>query len=62
MEPGRDRPVCEICGAEAIGIQSVGCCATTVCHAHAEPGLRDARPGETIVWESGVFVRFENSS
>ena len=59
---GVDRPVCQVCGAEAIGIQSLGCCATTVCDAHAEPGLRDARPGETIIWESGVFVRFENPS
>lgn len=53
------RPVCEVCGKEAIGIQSLGCCASTVCEEHAEPQLRDARPGETIAWGVCAFKRFE---
>jgi hypothetical protein len=56
---GRDRPRCEICGREAIGLQSLGCCTAIVCEEHAEPALRDARPGETIVGEACVFRRFE---
>lgn len=61
-QPETDRPVCEVCGALAIGIQSLGCCATVVCFEHAEQALRDARPGETIVWESCAFHRFEHAT
>ena len=54
----RERVVCEICGREAIGFQSLGCCAATVCEEHAEPALREAKPGETIVGDACVFRRF----
>ncbi|MEN6342476.1 MAG: hypothetical protein ABFC89_07930 [Methanospirillum sp.] len=57
----KGRPVCEICGKKAIGIQSLGCCAATVCAEHAESALRDAKPGEMIVAEFSVFKRFEDS-
>ena len=57
-----ERPVCEVCGKEAIGIQSLGCCASTVCEEHAEPQLRDAKPGETISWGVCAFHRFEADS
>lgn len=50
--------VCEVCGRPAIGMQSLGCCASTVCTEHAAPALRDARPGEMIVTECCVYHRF----
>ncbi len=56
-----ERPVCDICGKEAIGIQSLGCCAATVCAEHAESALRDAKPGEMVVWDACCFRRFEAS-
>ena len=56
------RPACQVCGKEAIGIQSFGCCASTVCAEHAEPPLREAKPGETVAWESCAFHRFEAES
>ncbi|MEN6518130.1 MAG: hypothetical protein ABFC38_08025 [Methanospirillum sp.] len=59
MSEKEGRPVCEVCGREAIGIQSLGCCATTVCAEHAEPALRDAKPGETVVGDACCFLRFE---
>lgn len=61
MSAGAERPVCEICGKEAIGIQSLGCCAATVCAEHAEHALRHAKPGEMIITEFCVFHRFEES-
>jgi len=61
MSAVEGRPVCEICGKRAIGIQSLGCCAATVCADHAESALRDAKPGEMIVAEFSVFKRFEGS-
>jgi hypothetical protein len=54
----RRRPPCEVCGREAIGLQSLGCCTAIVCEEHAERALRDARPGETIVGEACVYRRF----
>ncbi|NLX48820.1 MAG: hypothetical protein GXY82_02875 [Methanospirillum sp.] len=62
MTPGDKRPLCEICGKEAIGIQSLGCCASVVCADHADPTLRDAAPGETIVGECCTFLRFDTSA
>lgn len=62
MSEGEEKPVCEVCGKEAIGIQSLGCCADTVCWDHAEPALRDAKPGEMIVAEFCCYHRFGASS
>lgn len=59
---GVDRPVCQVCGAEAIGIQSLGCCAVTVCFEHAEPSLRNAQPGGTVSWGDCAFFRFEHAT
>jgi hypothetical protein len=59
MSAGEGRPICEVCGKEAIGMQSLGCCAATVCAEHAEAALRDAKPGEMVVWGSCVFRRFD---
>ncbi len=57
-----ERPACEVCGKEAIGIQSIGCCASTVCEEHAESKLRDAKPGKTIAWGVCAFQRFPEPS
>lgn len=62
MNEGEGRPVCEVCGKEAIGMQSLGCCAATVCLEHAEPALRQAKPGEMVVTECCVFHRFADPS
>jgi hypothetical protein len=59
MGVGEGRPVCEVCGKEAIGVQSLGCCAAIVCAEHAEPALRDAKPGEMVISECCVFRRFD---
>ncbi len=53
------KPVCDICGKEAIGIQCLGCCGTTVCGDHALPILRDLKPGEKKDWGACYFYRFE---
>ncbi len=58
MQPDSERQTCTICGRKAIGFQSLGCCAATVCDEHAEPGLRGMKPGETVIWEAGVYYRF----
>lgn len=58
MSEGTGRPVCEVCGKGAIGVQSLGCCASVVCAEHAEPALRDAKPGETVIGECCTFQRF----
>jgi hypothetical protein len=62
MSEETKRPVCEVCGREAIGVQSLGCYAATVCAEHAEPQLREAKPGETIAWGVCAFQRFQELS
>jgi hypothetical protein len=62
MNQETDPQRCEICGEKAIGFQSLGCCAAVVCEAHAEPALREAKPGELIVCQNCVFQRFESGS
>ncbi len=62
MSGETEHPVCEVCGKRAIGIQSLGCCASTVCEEHAETMLREAKPGETIAWGVCAFQRFAEHS
>jgi hypothetical protein len=50
---------CDVCGKEAIGIQCLGCCASTVCAEHAEEMLRDLKPGEKKEWGICYYYRFE---
>lgn len=50
--------VCDVCGKEAIGMQIMGCCTSTVCEEHAEPMLRGLKPGELKEWGICCFLRF----
>lgn len=52
------KPICDVCGREAIGMQTLGCCASTVCEEHAESQLREMKPGEKKEWGICYFVRF----
>ena len=52
------KPVCDICGKEAMGIKCLGCCSTTVCDEHAESMLRAMKPGEKKEWGICYFHRF----
>lgn len=49
---------CDVCGKDAIGMQTLGCCSSTVCEEHAESQLREMRPGEKKEWGICYFVRF----
>ncbi|MDD1679068.1 MAG: hypothetical protein LUO93_07815 [Methanomicrobiales archaeon] len=53
------KPVCDICGKSAIGMQCFGCCCSTVCEEHAEPNLQCLKPGEKMEWGTCYFFRFE---
>ncbi|OPY44390.1 MAG: hypothetical protein A4E42_01035 [Methanoregulaceae archaeon PtaU1.Bin222] len=52
------KQTCDVCGREAIGIQSLGCCASTVCEEHADPQMRSMKPGEKKEWGICFFHRF----
>ena len=49
---------CDICGREAIGMQILACCCSTVCSEHAEPMLRELAPGEKKEWGVCYYWRF----
>ena len=49
---------CDVCGQEAIGMQILACCASTVCTLHAEPMLRELAPGEKKEWGVCYYWRF----
>lgn len=53
-----EKKICDVCGREAIGMQILGCCASTVCDEHAEQQLRGLSPGEKLQWGVCYFVRF----
>ncbi len=55
------KKTCDVCGKEAIGIQVLGCCASTVCSEHAEQMLRELNPGEKKTWGACYFERYEDS-
>jgi hypothetical protein len=55
------KKTCDVCGKEAIGIQVLGCCASTVCSEHAEKMLKDLNPGEKKPWGACYFERYEES-
>ncbi|MDD1709409.1 MAG: hypothetical protein LUQ37_00700 [Methanoregulaceae archaeon] len=50
--------ICDVCGKEAIGMQILGCCGSTVCEEHAEQQLRALNPGEKKEWGVCYFYRF----
>jgi hypothetical protein len=49
---------CDVCDKEAIGMQILGCCGSTVCEEHAENQLREMKPGEKKEWGACYFYRF----
>ena len=53
------KQICDFCGKEAIGIQSLECCYSTVCEEHAESQLCEMKPGEKKEWGVCYFYRFE---
>lgn len=42
-------------------MQTLGCCASTVCEEHAESQLREMKPGEKKEWGICYFVRFADA-
>ena len=57
-----ERQVCSVCGKAAIGLQIMGCCHSVVCEEHAEPMLRQLKPGELKEWGVCCFLRFAETS
>jgi hypothetical protein len=56
-----EKPKCECCGKDAIGIQSFGCCAAYVCQDHADNLLLAIKPGEKQVSGECYFERFDTT-
>jgi hypothetical protein len=54
------RRTCTVCGKEAIGMQILECCTSLVCEEHADPMLRDLKPGELKEWGVCCFLRFRD--
>lgn len=50
---------CDLCGRPAVGFQVMGCCGYHVCEDHADPHLRDLKPGEKLEWGACFFWRYE---
>jgi len=53
------KKTCDVCGKEAIGIQILGCCSSSVCEEHALAPMRDMKPGEKKEWGGCFFWRYE---
>ncbi|MGA2122275.1 MAG: hypothetical protein ABSG49_09570 [Methanoregula sp.] len=41
-----EKPKCALCGKDAIGFPSIGCCFAYVCRDHADSLLLALKPGE----------------
>ena len=54
-----EKPKCEHCGRDAIGIQSLGCCVAHVCRDHADQLLLALKPGEKQAYGECYFERFD---
>ena len=54
-----EKRTCDVCGKDAIGIQILGCCGSTVCEEHAADMLKDMKPGEKKEWGACFFYRYE---
>jgi len=50
---------CDVCGRDAIGVQILGCCGSTVCEEHADAQLKSLKPGEKKEWGACFFYRYE---
>jgi len=56
-----EKPKCEHCGKDAIGIQSFGCCVANVCQDHADNLLLALKPGEKQSYGECYFERFDTT-
>jgi hypothetical protein len=56
-----EKPKCERCEKDAIGIQSFGCCTAYVCRDHADNILLALKPGEKQVYGECYFERFDTA-
>jgi hypothetical protein len=56
-----EKPKCEYCGKDAIGIQGLGCCVAYVCRDHADNLLLALKPGEKQAYEECYFERFDTT-
>jgi hypothetical protein len=54
-----ERPKCERCGKDAIGLQSLGFCVSYVCKDHADSALLALKPGEKQAYEYCYLERFD---
>lgn len=56
-----EKPRCERCGKEAIGIQSFGYVVNCVCQDHADNLLLALKPGEKKAYDECFFERFDTA-
>lgn len=56
-----ERPKCERCEKEAIGLQSLGFCVAYVCRDHADSSLLALKPGEKQAYEYCYLERFDTT-
>jgi hypothetical protein len=56
-----EKPKCERCEKDAIGIQSLGCCTASVCEDHADNLLLALKPGEKQSYGECYFERFDTT-
>ena len=55
------KPKCEFCEKDAIGIQSLGSCVSSVCADHADSSLLALRPGEKQAYDYCYLERFDTA-
>jgi hypothetical protein len=53
-----EKPKCERCAKDAIGVQSFGYCVAYVCQDHADSLLLALKPGEKQSYDECYFERF----
>lgn len=56
-----EKPKCERCGKDAIGLQSLGSCVAYVCQEHADSALLALKPGEKQAYDYCYFERFDTT-
>lgn len=56
-----NKPMCEFCKKEAIGIQSLGSCVSCVCADHADAALLALKPGEKLAYDYCYLERFSTA-
>ncbi|MFA4876834.1 MAG: hypothetical protein WC586_05435 [Methanoregula sp.] len=56
-----EKPKCERCEKDAIGLQSLGCCVAYVCEEHADSALLALKPGEKKAYEYCYLERFDTA-